>query len=284
MDSNIYVQLVFLCLLNILFTFSGVILNSLVIVVILKSTHLRKKICNFMILVLSCVDLLTVVTYRLGLLVYLICWLAENYDLLAKIDIYRHFSTTFAAFSWLTLIVLSIERYLGAAYPVFHRVSVTRRKLLIFLAVLLIFPFSLFLVSYNSMVISFPVATAIFMVVIIPPFLFLNYKLFKISRRIRLISAVSPEKRVKINLKNISTCLLAIASFMLCSVPLFVYVALSFVEGTTANSTKLTCVWGGSIYVMNCTFNCLIFFWKNRILRIEGVKVLKMLKVRIPGF
>jgi hypothetical protein len=26
---------------------------------------------------------------------------------------------------------------------------------------------------------------------------------------------------------------------------------------------------------MNCTFNCLIFFWKNKILRSEGKKVIE---------
>jgi hypothetical protein len=31
---------------------------------------------------------------------------------------------------------------------------------------------------------------------------------------------------------------------------------------------------------MNCTFNCLIFFWKNKVLRAEGLKVWKSMKIR----
>jgi hypothetical protein len=32
---------------------------------------------------------------------------------------------------------------------------------------------------------------------------------------------------------------------------------------------------------MNSTFNCLIFFWKNNILRTEGMKVIKNIYRRI---
>jgi hypothetical protein len=30
---------------------------------------------------------------------------------------------------------------------------------------------------------------------------------------------------------------------------------------------------------MNSTFNCLIFFWKNKILRTEGMKLIKSMKI-----
>jgi hypothetical protein len=47
---------------NEFFFFSGICLNSLVILTFWRSVQLRKKLCYFMIMVLSCCDLLAVLT------------------------------------------------------------------------------------------------------------------------------------------------------------------------------------------------------------------------------
>ena len=88
MDLSVYIHLISLCVVNIIFTFSGIILNTLVIVNFWKSSQLRKKLCHFMVLVLSCFDLVSVVTNHPGILVYLIFWLREDYDFLPKLKIY----------------------------------------------------------------------------------------------------------------------------------------------------------------------------------------------------
>ena len=92
MNLNVYMQLLLLCVLNIIFTFSGIILNALVIASFGKSSQLRKKSCHFMIMVLSCFDLVSVVTNNPGLLFYIISWLMEKYDLLLKMEIYFSFT------------------------------------------------------------------------------------------------------------------------------------------------------------------------------------------------
>ena len=56
------VNLTFIIFLNVLFFFSGIRLNSLVIVSFWRSVQLRKKLCYFMIMVLSGCDLLVVLT------------------------------------------------------------------------------------------------------------------------------------------------------------------------------------------------------------------------------
>ena len=114
MDLNVYIQLTFLRVVNIIFTFSGIILNTLVIASIWKSSQLRKKLCHFMIMVLSCFDLVAVVTNHTGVLLCLIFWLREDYGLLAKMVIHVGFVDVFFGFSILALLVMSIERYLGA--------------------------------------------------------------------------------------------------------------------------------------------------------------------------
>ena len=123
-------------------------------------------------------------------------------------------------FSWLALMVMCIERYLGVYYPILHKTSVTKRRLLTFLAILIIPTTTLVVLYINDLVISDVVALSIYMVFCVFPFMFFNYKLFKISRKMRRQNGKSPEKRKKANFNNINACLLVVACLVLFSVPL----------------------------------------------------------------
>ena len=202
-DKHIYV--------NVIFTFSGIVLNTLVIASFWKSSQLRNKLCHFMIMLLSCFDLVAVVTNYPVLLLYLISWLAEDYDLLPKRKVYLYFGQVFLAFSMLVLLVMNIERYLGAYYPIFHRTSVTRRRLLILFAILVIPSTTLNIICVNDLIISLPVASIICMALFLPPFTFVNFKLLIIAIKVRRRRAMSPEHSKAIRLKNISSGLFAVA-------------------------------------------------------------------------
>ena len=286
MDSKVYIQTIILCVVNVIFICAGTVLNLLVIVSFWKSSaYLRFKLCNFMIMVLSCFDFLVIITGYPLLMLRIVLWSTEKYDLLAKVLIYEHFSNVFIAFSIITLLVMSIERYLGAYYPFFHRTSLTRRRILTLLAILCIGPIILTIISVNDMVISDSVVLIIFFVIVFPPFAFLNYKLFKISRKVRRDiadcgdnSTSSDVSSFHVNLKSISTCLLAVGCLLLLYIPAFFFIAYSFAEKSTSENRMVAKFWTGTVANANSTFNCLIFFWKNDVLRKEGVKVLKSLK------
>jgi hypothetical protein len=95
------------------------------------------------------------------------------------------------------------------------------------------------------------------------------------------------------SLKNISSCLLAVACVGVVSIPWCVYIGLRINSPETAytlDNATLAGAWQSrtqsnacaraiTISFMNCTFNCLIFYWKNKVLRTEGWKVLKSLKI-----
>ena len=227
-----------------------------------------------MIMVLSCCDLLTVITNILGLILYLIAWLTENHDLYTTVIIYIDLNKLSAGFSMSTLMVMCIERYLGVYHPFFHKTSVTRHKLLTFLAILIILPATLIIVSTNDLVLSRPIALGIFMVAFVPLFIFFNYKLLKISRKMRRENTTPTEKR-RINLKNIHTCLLTVVCLLVFSIPTSFRIAFAFVEGSTSDNAWLSLFWVSTMQVMNCSFNSLIFFWKNKVLRDEGIKIVK---------
>ena len=281
MDLAIYINLILLCVVNIIFAFSGVVLNTLVIVSFWKSSQLRKKLCHFMIMVLSCFDLISVVTNHSTTLFYLISWLREDYDLLVNSTLYVDFITIFYAYSFFALLVMSLERYLAAYYPIFHRTSVTRRRLLALLSIILIIYSTLYVISTNDMIISRNVVRMIFIFASSPPLLYLNFKLFKISRDLRR-TKISPGRRSTVNLTSISACLLVVACLVVLSISVVAFIVFDIIsENKLASSVKLSYVWATTTWNMNCTFNSLIFFWKNKVLRTEGMKILKALKDRL---
>ena len=284
MDLKLYIQLIFLCVVNIIFTFSGIVLNTLVIASFWKSSQLRKKLCHFMIMVLSCFDLLTVIANNPGLLLFLAYLLRDDYDSLLTLAVYLDSVLVFYGFSFLALLVLTIERYLGSYYPIFHRTSVTRRRLLTLLAVLSTFMITLYAISTNDMMKSRPLAVVIFMIAVFLPLLYLNFKLLKISREVRRRKTTSPEKRTTINLKTISSCLLVVACVVVLSISAIVCIAfITNIENEEVTNTALSFVWAETIYILNCTLNSLIFFWKNKVLRAEGMKIVKTLKDGVVG-
>ena len=237
-----------------------------------------------MIMVLSCFDLITVVLGVQKFFLRFTFWLTENHSLSPKIEVYLRLASLCSSISMLVLLFMCIERYLGAYLPVFHRTSVTRHRLLGSLAISTIFPATLLTISANNMVISYAVALAVFLIIYLPPFIFFNYKLFKISRKMRRRNVISSETRTKMkSLKNISSCLFAVACLAFFHIPTFIYIGVSAHEGSTSRNARLWFSWAATIYRMSCTFNCLIFFWKNKVLQLEGRKVLKAMKVRVFG-
>ena len=283
MDLKVYIQLIFLCVVNVMLICIGMILNTLVIVSFWKSSaYIRSKVSYFMIMVLSCFDFLVVITSHPLIIVHLVFWLNDKHHLLTVTEIYRRFSDIFIGFSIIALLVMNIERYLGVYYPFSHRTSVTRRRLLTLLAILCILPIIIIMISVNDLVISLPVAIVIFLAIIFPPIIFLNYKLFKISRKMRRNNRASPEvSTLHVNLKNIHTCLLAVACLILMYTPAFFFIAFNFAEKWTSENTMVSRFWSATVATANSTLNCVIFFWKNGVLRREGIKVLKTLKNRL---
>ena len=132
-----------------------------------------------MIIVLSCFDLFAVVTNHSGMLFHIISWLRGicNCSFTEWMGIYVDISGTFLILSHLALLVMTdTERYLGAYHPIFHRTSVTRRRLLTLLAILL-FPITVLrIISRNSLAISGAMLLLIFLALFLPPFIFVNFK------------------------------------------------------------------------------------------------------------
>ena len=283
MESIYFINLISIFAVNVFFFFSGICLNSLVILSFWRSVQLRKKLCYFMIMLLSCCDLLAVLTNNPSMALISMSWLTGKLDGNAR---WPHISlrstNVFLGFSLFALLVMNFDRYLATSYPIFHRASVTKGRLLTLLAILIIVEITLSVLSANEFVISYQVHVIIRSILFVPSNLFINYKLFLVVRKSRKNKRISPDMKKTFSLKNISSCLLAVACVVVFSIPKFVYIRLRINSPETTNTldnANLAGMWAITTALMNCTFNCLIFYWKNKVLRIEGLKVLKSLKI-----
>ena len=158
MESYYFINLIFIFAVNLVFFLSGICLNSLVILSFRRSVQLRKKLCYFMIMVLSCCDLLTVLTNTPLIALITMSWLTGKLDVNAR---WAHISLAstgiFLRFSYFALLVMNFDRYLATSYPIFHRTSVTKGRLLTLLAILIILEVTLAVMSVNDYVISYQV-------------------------------------------------------------------------------------------------------------------------------
>ena len=283
MESIYFINLVFIFAVNIFFFFSGICLNSLIILSFWRSVQLRKKLCYFMIMLLSCCDLLSVLTNNPLMALISMSWLTGKLDVNVRwAYISLRWTNIFLVISLCALLVTNFDRYLATSYPIFHRTSETKGRLLTFLAILIIVQVTLRVMSVNDFVISGQVHNLIICILLIPVMLFINYKLLLVVRKSRKNKRISPDMKKTFSLKNISSCLLVVACVVVVSIPWCVYIGLRINLPETAytlDNATLAGVWAITISFMNCTFNCLIFYWKNKVLRTEGWKVLKSLKI-----
>jgi hypothetical protein len=284
MESYYSIHLIFIFAVNVFFFFSGICLNSLVILSFWRSVLLRKKLCYFMVMLLSCCDLLAVLTNNPLMALISMSWLTGKLDGNARWPYISISSTSILLrFSYFALLVMNFDRYLATSYPIFHRTSVTKGRLLTLLAILIIIDLTLNVMSHvKDFVIRYQVHNVIFSLLLIPAMFFINYKLFLVVRKSRKNKRISPDMKKTLSLKNISSCLLVVACGVVVSIPGFIYVGLRINSPETTytlDNANLAWMWTITIMLMNSTFNCLIFYWKNKVLRTEGWKFLKSMKI-----
>ena len=84
MELSYFINMIIIFVLNVLFFFSGICLNSLVILSFWRSSQLRKKLCYFMIMVLSYCNLAAVLTNNPMAVLIAAFYLTETLDVHAS--------------------------------------------------------------------------------------------------------------------------------------------------------------------------------------------------------
>ena len=216
-------------------------------------------------MVLACCDLLAALTNNLPMALVALFCLTGKLDVNARWpQLVLRLAVTFQLFSLLALLVMNFDRYLTTSYPIKHRTLVTKKRLSTLLAALVIIEVTLVAISMNDSVISSQMHVLILFVIVTPPMLFINYKLFQVIRKSRR----NTERSKMFLLKNVSSCLLVVVCFMALTIPLFVYAGLMINSAQTTlnlDSSSLTGIWAMTMVSMNSSFNCLIFIGKTRL-------------------
>ena len=280
------VNFILLCSVNGLFTFAGIFLNSVVIICLWKSAKLRKGTCNFMILVLSSFDLLAIVVGHPAVILTAVPWStrdnssahwstrsqSDGYSLTEVAILASHYTQ---AFSLSTLLAMTLDRYLAITRPFFHKIHVTKRRLLalsimmqlLYIVALTFRFFKGFRAIYYGGA-SLTMGTEMILLFV------MNCRVFRIATKAKRNEQVSRMQLAV--LKKGCTCLLAVVCFFVCLTPLTVYVVLraTSTDQLSEDSLMLLRLWGSTSMGMNSTWNCVIFFWRNETLRNTGKKLL----------
>ena len=303
METGHILCVVFLCITNIIFMVAGIFLNSVAIVSLWRSRQLRKKLCHFMILVLSCVDLPVVTITHPSLIASTIYLSREEInEVHESIRISVCFVLCGSSIS--ALFTLNAERFLALTCPYFHQTSVTKTRLVGFFASCTIIIVGLSpLIYLNTKTANriINIFSTVFVSLLLILFICSNYKMFKLAKskhheeRVVPCSATTADENRKkqiLNLKNMSTCSLAVGCFFVCCFPQIIYSALRLTSGAPSfvrfdvmsaaiRQVLLFSLWSNTFLSINSTLNCAIFFWRNSIVRREGTKIINALRVHV---
>ena len=234
----------------------------LVIVSFWRSVLFQMKLCYFTMMVLSYCDLLVVLTSHPLTVLAAMSWLTKKVNVYPEWLVMSNVLLSISVGTFLfALFVINFDRYLTTRYPIFHRTSVTKGKLLTLFIFLIIFGITVAAMSINDVVIPHQVGVLIFCIISTSPMFLINYRLFTIARKSRRNNEISRKLKKSFSLKNILNFLLVyvVACLMALSIPTFVYVVLRLISKEkefTMDNAELAAFWARTADSINSTFNC----------------------------
>ena len=283
MMSYRLINLMFLCTVNSIFTTAGIFLNSVVIISLRTFNSCRKGTSNFMILILSIFDLLVGIFGHPSVILSAVPWStrdnssahwttggSDGYSLTEVGIIVSNYTQSF---SMMVLLTMTIDRYLALTRPFFHKIHVTRRRLfsltvvlqLLIIAVRMLRFFEGVKAVYYSA--AFLIATVAMLLLA-----FMNYQMFRTAVRAKR-NKQTPRVQLA-QMKRNYTCVLAVACFYVCVIPIAVYALFRVASIVDEDILMLIRLWGNTSLSASSTLNCIVFFWRNEALRKEGKKLL----------
>ena len=288
MHPTTIANIFFLCTVNAIFMIAGIFLNSVVIISLWRSSQLRKKLCYFTIFVLSCFDLSVVIINHPLIMASGIVTISHGVDQKLFVDVSEYIFGLIVKFAVFALETLTFERFLAITYPFFHERMVTKKRLIYFLALLQFLAIVMTTLTFGDHIISRHMLLTILIPFVSALLIYLNCKTLMIARSKRRYEKFAPAsdreimKRRRFNLKKMSTCSLAVVCCIVCFIPHLVssvYFETSKTQLSRENDRTFV-LWAMTASCINSTFNCLIFFWRNTVLRREGMKIIKNIQSR----
>ena len=267
---------------------STILLNSVTVLVYIKSSQLRNKVTHFMIMVMSLPDfvvgavvlpLYTIILAKKAFLNQGSCAMCVAFLFCGYLPFTMSLST---------LLTMSIERYCGVIHPLFHRTKVTKKKLLLIITTIWIewlLVFCLVLVDYKIELILFDIQsiTTVLIIAFIHTKIFYTSATFAMKWRNKVNpcnvhDAIPSEnnthlamKTVLKSLRDAKSYLFVFVAFLVCLTP---SALINFMqESLDLEPNSLPFSWSPLIVLTNSSVNSVIFFWRNAKLRKEAWRI-----------
>ena len=255
-----------------------VLLNTVVIVTIQKSSQLKNKIFFFPIVLQSLADV-GVGCFSLPVLVFFLITPFVNVDQCIALQLNMQVGNLLTGISIVTLSAITMERYFGVVHPYFYETQVNRRRIFVYVtigtsAVLLV---SLFSIVFPIRGIIAAFLTAIIILCIVFN-VFVYTRIYLVIRRLLLRTKDvtvdenrNRKKRFLRETKHARSCLLVVVCFLFCFVPYLLTLIFFLVCGRLASGPYLG--WSLVLVASNSSLNSVIFFWTKTLLRREAIKI-----------
>ena len=256
-----------ICAVNALFSIVGTILNSLVLYIFWKSQQWRSKMFSFVIMMLCSIDLGVVTIVQPLFISFLINEILETSKLCLILIAFVLLASLFHAMSASTLLTINMQRNLSIVRPIFHRTFATKKRFLL----TSLFIWFIYILSYLSriLVVNYGwIGTAVLIFIFCCTIFYCYLSIFLVARK-RLPRA--NQVNIRSDQDN-STNLVS----LLCHLPYSIVLVCCKLETVALNERTIVAIdWTFTLLFINSTFNCCVFFWTNRELRKESVKIVR---------
>ena len=266
--------------INCMLLFSTISLNGLSVVAIRKSSQLRDKVCYFVILLQSIVDLGVGVVSIPLFFVYLILPFLNIEDCILSTFALRA-TYLLPGLSIVTLSAMAIERYIGVVHPYAYQTKVTEKRILTYLGCN-----GLAFISVVAYAFRDPNVLAIYARVVLSLFFvligFIYTRIYLVIRQLirseKRPACESSESQIKRQIlresRRARSCFLVVICFVVFLLPI-VFIYFTFTMGGVDHTVYFN--WSVTLIISNSSVNSVIFFWTKTLLRKEAFKTLKSL-------
>jgi hypothetical protein len=265
---------------NFMLAFSTIFLNGISIVTIRGSSQLKNKVCHFVILLQSVLDL-AVGVFGIPLFIsYLLFPFEDASNSCTFIILARRITRVTCALSMVTLSGMTVERYVGVLHPYYYEARFTKKRIAAYVCTFGLCILSVLIYSFRDG--RAPNFTRVLMIVFFLFTLWAYVRIYLVIRRL-----IRCEKRPSCqsngsrnNLKrqiirerrNATSCFLVVICFAVLLLPSALS-AVTFQHGTVDFVVYQN--WSITSMILNSSANSVVFFWTKTLLRKEASKTLK---------
>jgi hypothetical protein len=269
--------------------FTTLFLNGVTVATIWNSRTLKERVSNNTILIQSTIDLGN------GLIVIPLTAMHLVRNLVGNTSCTTGFITKkigylLCYYSMTTMSAMSFERYMGVLHPFVHRVQVTKSRVLKYIISVCCIQTLVYSVTlFHGVQITRPFfVTNMLLFLAFTAFTYTKIFCFRIKnsrsphgKHVQVVNVAertnaSTKARLLKEIKIAKSCFLVVVVSLACSLPALVLTG--FINLETNFLVDTLQKWAYLINLFNSTANSLIFFWRNKALRTEGLNRVKIIR------